>query len=144
MNKKNQDQIFVTQPSLPELNELIPYLQEIWESKIISNNGPFHLKFENEICKYLDVPYTSLVSNGTIGLIIALKALGIKGEVITTPYSFVATSHSLLWNNIKPIFIDIDPNTLNLDAKKLKVPLLLILQQLCRFTYMVTHAMLIK
>ena len=120
MNKKNQDQIFVTQPSLPELNELIPYLQEIWESKIISNNGPFHLKFENEICKYLDVPYTSLVSNGTIGLIIALKALGIKGEVITTPYSFVATSHSLLWNNIKPIFIDIDPNTLNLDAKKIE------------------------
>ena len=118
MNKKNQDQIFVTQPSLPELNELIPYLQEIWESKIISNNGPFHLKFEMRFAN-IDVPYTSLVSNGTIGLIIALKALGIK-EVITTPYSFVATSHSLLWNNIKPIFIDIDPNTLNLDAKKIE------------------------
>ena len=114
--KKNQ--IYVTQPSLPDLKDLVPYLEQIWDSKIISNNGPFHKQLEDELCKYLKVPFISLVSNGTIGLVVALKALEIKGEVITTPYSFVATAHSLKWNNIKPVFIDIDPNTLNLDPKK--------------------------
>ena len=113
-------QIYVTQPSLPDLKDLVPYLEQIWNSKIISNNGPFHKQLEDELSNYLDVPYISLVSNGTIGLIVALNALKIKGEVITTPYSFVATAHSLKWNNIKPVFIDIDPNTLNLDPKKIE------------------------
>jgi len=117
MKKKT---IFVTQPSLPDLKDLIPYLEEIWDKKIISNNGPYHKQLEDELCKYLEVPYISLVSNGTMGLIIALKALDIKGEVITTPYSYVATAHSLSWNKIKPIFVDIDPNTLNLDPKKIE------------------------
>ena len=112
--------INVTQPSLPNLKDLIPYLEKIWKTKVVSNNGPFHQELEEQLCKYLEVPYISLVSNGTIGLIIALKALEIKGEVITTPYSFVATAHSLKWNGIKPIFIDIDPNTLNLDPRKIE------------------------
>ncbi len=112
--------IFVTKPSLPDLKELTPYLEKIWESKVISNNGPFHQQLEDELCKYLNVPYISLVSNGTIGLIVALNALEIKGEVITTPYSFVATSNSLMWNKIKPIFVDIDSKTLNLDPRKIE------------------------
>lgn len=112
--------IFVTKPSLPDLKELVPYLEKIWESKIISNNGPFHKQLEDELCKFLDVPYISLVSNGTIGLIIALNTLKIKGEVITTPYSFVATAHSIMWNKVKPIFVDIDKNTLNIDPKKIE------------------------
>ena len=117
MKKKT---IYVTKPSLPPLTDLIPYLEKIWESKILSNNGPFHKQLEDALCDYLDVPYISLVSNGTIGLIIALKALDIKGEVITTPYSYVATAHSLKWNKIKPVFVDIDPITLNLDHKKIE------------------------
>ena len=112
--------IFVTQPSLPDLKELIPYLEKIWKSKIISNNGPFHEQLEMELSKHLNVPHISLVSNGTIGLIVALNALEAKGEVITTPYTFVATAHSLMWNKIKPIFVDIDPYTLNLDPKKIE------------------------
>lgn len=111
---------FVTQPSLPALKKLIPYLEQIWKKKILTNNGPFHQKFESALCNYLSVPYISLVSNATIGLIIALKALDIKGEVITTPYSYVATAHSLVWNKIKPIFVDIDPDTLNLDPRKIE------------------------
>tara|TARA_B100001093_G_scaffold69944_1_gene60437 strand:+ start:1499 stop:2611 length:1113 start_codon:yes stop_codon:yes gene_type:complete len=112
--------IFVTQPSLPELKDLIPYLEKIWDNKILSNNGPFNKQLEEELCKHLKVPYVSLVSNGTIGLILAIKALKIYGEVITTPYSFVATANSLIWNKVKPIFIDIDPITLNLDPKKIE------------------------
>lgn len=115
-----KSQTFVTKPSLPDLKDLMPYLQKIWESKIISNNGPFHNQLEEELCKYLGVPNISLVSNGTVGLIIALQALEIKGEVITTPYSFVATAHSLMWNKLKPVFVDIDPKTLNIDPKKIK------------------------
>ena len=117
MKKKT---IFVTKPSLPPLEDLVPYLERIWDNKIVSNKGPFHKQLEDALCNYLSVPYLSLVSNGTIGLIIALKALDIKGEVITTPYSFVATAHSLMWNKIKPIFVDIDPNTLNLDPERIE------------------------
>ena len=117
MKKKT---IFVTQPSLPPIKDLIPYLEQIWDNKIITNNGPFHKQLEDALCNYLGVPYISLVSNGTIGLIVALKALNIKGEVITTPYSYVATAHALSWNKIKPIFVDIDPNTLNLNPKKIE------------------------
>jgi dTDP-4-amino-4,6-dideoxygalactose transaminase len=112
--------IVVTQPSLPPLEHLIPYLEQIWENKVLTNGGPFHKQLEQALCDYLCVPYISLFSNGTIALITALKALNITGEVITTPYSFVATAHSLLWNNIKPVFVDIDPATLNLEPSKIE------------------------
>jgi dTDP-4-amino-4,6-dideoxygalactose transaminase len=113
-------QIYVTQPALPPLEEFIPYLQQIWSSKILTNGGPFHQLFENALCEYLGVEHIALFTNGTLALVTALQALRITGEVITTPYSFVATSHSLLWNGIKPVFVDIDPNTLNLDPTKVE------------------------
>lgn len=116
--KKNP--IFVGQPSLPPLNELIPYLEKVWDNKMVSNNGPFHEQFEDELCKYLGVPYVSLVSNGTVGLMTALQALDVRGEVITSPYSYAATSQALLWNNLKPVFIDIDETTLNLNPENIE------------------------
>ena len=94
MNSK----IYVTQPQMPPIEEFMPYLQEIWSSKILTNGGPFHQQLEKELCKYLGVKHISLFTNATIALVTALQALRITGEVITTPYSFVATSHSLLWN----------------------------------------------
>jgi dTDP-4-amino-4,6-dideoxygalactose transaminase len=112
--------IYVTQPYLPPLEEFIPYLEKIWDNKIITNGGPFHQQLEKELCDYLGVKYISLFTNGTIALVTALQALRITGEVITTPYSFVATAHSLLWNGIKPVFIDLDPKTLNLDPAKIE------------------------
>lgn len=112
--------IYVTQPSLPPLEEFIPYLQKIWENKVLTNGGPFHQQLESELCDYLGVDHLALFTNGTIALITALQALRITGEVITTPYSFVATSHSLLWNGVRPVFADIDPSTLNLDPKKIE------------------------
>jgi dTDP-4-amino-4,6-dideoxygalactose transaminase len=115
--KKN---IYVTQPQLPPLDEFMPYLREIWDSKILTNGGPFHQKLENELCNYLEVKHISLFTNATIALVTALQALRITGEVITTPYSFVATAHSLLWNGIKPVFVDVDPRTLNLDPRKIE------------------------
>lgn len=111
---------YVTRPTLPPLDEFIPYLQQIWDHKILTNEGPFHQQLEKELCNYLGVEHICLFTNGTIALITALKALHIKGEVITTPYSFVATTHALLWNNISPIFVDIDPHTLNLDPTKIE------------------------
>ena len=112
--------IYVTQPALPPLEEFIPYLQEIWDNKILTNGGPFHQQLEKALCEYLGVKHLALFSNGTLGLVTALQALRVTGEVITTPYSFVATSHSLLWNGIKPVFADIDPNTLNIDPAKIE------------------------
>jgi dTDP-4-amino-4,6-dideoxygalactose transaminase len=112
--------IYVTQPHLPPLQEFMPYLEEIWSSRILANSGPFHHKLEAALCDYLDVAHVSLFTNATIALITALQALRITGEVITTPYSFVATAHSLLWNGIKPVFVDVDPNTLNLDPAKIE------------------------
>jgi dTDP-4-amino-4,6-dideoxygalactose transaminase len=112
--------IYVTQPHLPPLEEFIPYLQSIWENKILTNGGAYHQQLEKTLCDYLGVPFISLFSNGTIGLITALQSLRITGEVITTPYSFVATTHSLLWNGIRPVFVDIDPTTLNLDPTKIE------------------------
>ena len=112
--------IYVTQPSLPPLADFIPYLEQIWDSKILTNGGPFHKQFEQALCDYLGVKHVSLFNNGTIALITALKALQITGEVITTPYSFVATAHSLLWNGITPVFVDIDPMTFNLDPSKIE------------------------
>ena len=112
--------IYVTQPYLPPLEEFIPYLQQIWENKVLTNCGPFHHQLEEALCEHLGIKYISLFTNGTIALVTALQALRITGEVITTPYSFVATSHSLLWNGIKPVFVDIDPYTLNLDPAKIE------------------------
>ena len=112
--------IFVTQPYLPPLDEFIPYLEQIWDNKILTNCGPFHQKLEESLCEYLGVEHIALFANATIALVTALQSLRITGEVITTPYSFVATSHSLLWNGIKPVFVDIDPNTLNLDPAKIE------------------------
>lgn len=115
-----QESIFVTQPALPPLEEFLPYLEKIWDNKWLTNNGPFHQEFEKELAKYLGVEYISVFSNGTLALITALQALRITGEVITTPYSFVATTHSLWWNNIKPVFVDIDPETFNIDPAKIE------------------------
>lgn len=115
-----KDTIFVTRPSLPSLEEFIPLLEKIWESKILTNNGPFHQELEQQLCKYLGVKYLSLFSNGMLALITAIQALKISGEVITTPYSFVATTHALWWNNIKPVFADIDDKTFNIDPDKIE------------------------
>ena len=112
--------VFVTQPALPPLEEFTEYLKKIWDNKILTNNGPFHQQFEKEMAEYLGVKYISVFSNGTLALITALQALRITGEVITTPFSFVATTHSLWWNNIKPVFADIEPNTFNLDPEKVE------------------------
>ena len=114
------EQIYVTQPYLPPLDEFIPYLEKIWESKQLTNNGPFHQQLEQALGEYLGVEHIALFTNGTIALITALQSLRITGEVITTPYSFVATSHSLLWNGIKPVFVDIDRDTLNLDPARIE------------------------
>ena len=112
--------IFVTQPDLPPLEEFIPYLEQIWENKRLTNNGPFHQQLEKALCEYLGVEHLALFVNGTIALVTALQALRITGEVITTPYSFVATAHSLLWNGIKPVFVDIDPATCNLNPEEIE------------------------
>jgi len=118
--KKTDSIITVTQPYLPPLEEFIPYLEKIWQSKWLTNAGPFHRQFENALGQYLGVEHLALFANGTLALVTALQALRITGEVITTPYSFVATAHSLLWNNIKPVFVDIDPISLNLDPNKIE------------------------
>lgn len=112
--------IYVTQPSLPPLEQFIPYLQKIWDRKVLTNGGAFHQQLEHALCDYLGVNHLALFTNGTIALVTALQALRITGEVITTPYSFVATAHSLLWNEVKPVFVDIDPETLNLDPSKIE------------------------
>jgi len=112
--------IFVTQPYLPPLDEFYPYLQEIWNSKTLTNGGPMHQRLEAELCAHLGVQHISLFANGTLALVTALQALRISGEVITTPFSFVAGAHSLLWNGIKPVFVDIDPVTLNLDPLRIE------------------------
>lgn len=110
----------VTQPFLPDLNEFVPYLEQIWENKWLTNNGPFHQQLEKELCEYLGVKYISIFNNATIALITALQALRISGEVITTPYSFVATSHSILWNGLKPVLWILIPKHLILILRKLK------------------------
>lgn len=117
---KENKKIYVTQPYLPPLEEFIPYLEKIWDSKLLTNNGPFHQQLEVELARYLGVPYVSLFSNGTLALLTALQALRITGEVITTPYSFVATTHALWWNNIKPVFVDIEPIRFTLDPAKIE------------------------
>lgn len=116
-NKKN---ITVTSPLLPRLKDFIMSLEDIWNKKWITNNGEYHKLLEEELCSYLKVPYLCLFTNGTLPLITALQALRITGEVITTPYSFVATTHALWWNGVKPVFVDIDPVTGNLDPEKIE------------------------
>lgn len=112
--------ITVTSPLIPPLDEFTPYLEDIWKRKWLTNNGHYHQELEKALCEYLKVPFISLFTNGTLPLMVALQALRITGEVITTPYSFVATTHSLWWNGIKPVFVDIDPITCNLDPDKIE------------------------
>lgn len=114
------DKIYVTKPSMPPLADYLPYLEEIWESKILTNNGPFHQQLEQKLKEHLAVQHLSLFCNGTLALITALQALRITGEVITTPYSFVATTHALHWNGIKPVFADISPSNLGLSPDSIE------------------------
>ena len=116
----NKDTITVTSPLLPNLDEFHELLREIWENKWITNNGQFHQQLEKALCEYLGVEYLSLFTNGTLPLITALQAMHITGEVITTPYSFVATTHALWWNGIKPVFVDIDPSNCGIDPDKIE------------------------
>ncbi len=116
----NKDIITVTSPLLPDLGEFNAMLKDIWERKWVTNNGHYHQELEKALADYLKVPYVSLFTNGTLPLITALQALRITGEVITTPYSFVATTHSIWWNHCKPVFVDIDPATGNIDPNKIE------------------------
>jgi len=116
----DESPIYVTQPSLPALQLLSPYLEKIWNSKILTNGGEFHRELEAELCRYLGIQHISLFANGTLALITALQALDITGEVITTPYSFVATSNAILWNRLKPVFVDVEPGGFNLDPLKIE------------------------
>jgi dTDP-4-amino-4,6-dideoxygalactose transaminase len=117
--RMSEKPIYVTQPHMPPLEEFIPYLEKIWETKILTNGGPFHAQLEDALRDYLGVPHVALFSNGTLALMAALRALSVVGEVITTPYSFVATTHSLVWHGNQPTFVDIEPTTLNIDPSKI-------------------------
>lgn len=116
----NRNPIFVTQPYLPPLVEFVPYLEQIWENKWLTNGGPFHQELEQKLSEFLGVEHLALFANGTLALVTALQALRITGEVITTPFSFVATAHSLMWNGVKPVFVDIHPETFNLDPDRIE------------------------
>lgn len=116
----SENKIFVTQPNLPDFDEFVDSLKKIWKSKWLTNNGAFHEAFEKELAEFLGVKYLSLFSNGTLALVSALQVLRISGEVITTPYSFVATTHALWWNDIRPVFVDIELETNNLDFEKIE------------------------
>lgn len=116
----SKERITVTSPLLPNLDEFQDSLKEIWDSKWITNNGSFHKRLEAALCEYLKVPYISLFTNGTLPLLTALQALRVTGEVITTPYSFVATTHAIWWNGCKPIFVDIDPSTCGIDPDRIE------------------------
>lgn len=112
--------VYITRPSLPPLEEVLPYLEEMWASRNLTNCGPFHEQLEVALAEKLGVPYLSLFANGTLALVTALQAKDIHGEVVTTPYSFVATTHALSWNNLSPVFVDVEPDTLNLDPSKIE------------------------
>ncbi len=112
--------IFVTEPSLPPLEEFIPYLEKIWENKWLTNNGEFHKEFEKRLAEYLGVKYVSLFTNGMIALQVGMQALRITGEVITTPFTFVATTHAIHWNDCTPVFCDIEPETFTMDPEKVE------------------------
>lgn len=115
-----EEPIFVTKPSMAPLEELVPLLEKIWESRILTNGGRFHAQLEDRLGEHLGVEHVSLVNNGTVALIIALQFLERRGEVITTPYSFVATANALLWTGFKPVFVDIDPVSCNLDPARIE------------------------
>ncbi len=112
--------IYVTMPALPPLDEFVHYLEGIWSRRVLTNQGPLHQEFEQLLAAYLEVPHLSLFSSGTAALVTALQALDLTGEVITTPFSFVATSNAIMWNGLTPVFVDIDPDTLNLDATQIE------------------------
>lgn len=112
--------IYATRPFLPPLAELTPYLEQIWHNRILTNSGPLHQQFEREAADYLGVEHISMFSNGTLALATAIQAMMLSGEVITTPYSFVATTHCLLWNNLEPVFVDVDPVSLNIDCAQIE------------------------
>ena len=114
------DKIYITKPSLPSLKEYKKSLEKIWESRTLTNDGPFHIQFEKMLKQFLGVEHLTLVNNATSGLLIAIKALGLNGEVITTPFTFIATSHSLIWNQITPVFVDTDDNFGNICHKKIE------------------------
>ena len=116
----NSERITVTSPLLPNLDEFNEMLKEIWASKWITNMGKFHVQLEKALCEYLKVPYISLFTNGTLPLLTALQALRITGEVITTPYSFVATTHSIWWNGCRPVFVDIEEETCGIAPDKIE------------------------
>jgi len=120
MSNKTKKPVYVTEPFLPPLDEFSPYLEKIWENKQVTNKGPFHEQFEEELCSYLGVKYVSLFCNGTIALLIAMKALRLTGDIITTPYTFVATPHSIKWNGLTPVFVDIERNSCNIDPEKIE------------------------
>ncbi|PLZ03577.1 aminotransferase [Burkholderia sp. WAC0059] len=120
MNELDRIVVPVTQPSLPPLAEFIPYLAQIWRNRWVTNDGPFHRELEEALCAYLGVEHLCLFSNGTLALITALAALGLDGEVITTPFSFVATTHALHWTGLRPVFADIDPRSMNLDPARIE------------------------
>jgi len=120
MSIPKEKPIYVTQPFMPPLEDLQPFLQEIWKNKWLTNNGRFHQEFEEKLCEYLGVKHISLFCNGTLALLTAFQTLKISGEVITTPFSFVATTHSLWWNGLKPVFVDIEPEYFNLDPDKIE------------------------
>jgi len=113
-------QIYVTRPSLPPLDEFVTLLEQIWSTKQLTNNGPFHHKFEAALAEYLEVPYVSLFCNGMMSLQVGLQTLKVTGEVITSPYTFPATTHAIYWNHCTPVFCDIDPNTCNMDPEKIE------------------------
>ncbi|WP_168394543.1 DegT/DnrJ/EryC1/StrS family aminotransferase [Erwinia amylovora] len=117
---QSDKKIYVTRPLMPPLEEFIPYLEQIWHNQQLTNNGPCHQQLEQALAEYLGVQHISLFSNGTMALLTALQALRISGEVLTTPYSFVATAHSLLWNGLTPVFVDTEADGFNLDAEKLE------------------------
>ena len=117
---KNEKPVYITRPNLPQLEKLYPYLEKIWQSRIVTNDGPFHQEFEKRLAEYLSVEHVNLFTNATLALVVGLQALRITGEVITTPYSFVATTHALKWNDITPVFCDIEDRTMNIDPAKIE------------------------
>ena len=120
MSTGKDNPIYVTRPNLPPMEKLLPFLEKIWDTKILTNIGPFHDRFEEALSAYLRVDHVNLFTNGTIALIVGLQSLRITGEVITTPYSFVATTHALKWNGITPVFCDIEPKTLTIDPDRIE------------------------
>ena len=115
-----RDPIFVTRPALPPLEEVLPALEKIWSSRFLTNGGPYEKEFKLALAGYLGVEHVTLVANATLGLILALRAADIRGEVITTPFTFIATAHAIAWNKLRPVFVDIDGDTFNLDPSRVE------------------------